>query len=107
MRKKITLLIVCLLYGASIAFAQDITVKGEVKDKQGLPLPGVSVQIKGAARGTVTTGNGTYSLSAPSDAVLTFSFIGYKAIEQPVAGKSTISVTLSEDNNQLSEVVVI
>ena len=107
MRKKIALLIVCLLYGVSIAFAQDITVKGEVKDKQGLPLPGVSVQIKGAARGTVTTGNGTYSLSAPSDAVLTFSFIGYKAIEQPIAGKSTISVTLSEDNNQLSEVVVI
>jgi outer membrane receptor protein involved in Fe transport len=106
-RKKITLLIVCLLYGVSIAFAQDITVKGEVKDKQGLPLPGVSVQIKGAARGTVTGSNGTYSLSAPADAVLTFSFLGYKAIEQPIAGKSAVSITLSEDNNQLNEVVVI
>jgi TonB-linked SusC/RagA family outer membrane protein len=106
-RKKITLLIVCLLYGVSIAFAQDITVKGEVKDKQGLPLPGVSVQIKGAARGTVTGSNGTYSLSAPADAVLTFSFLGYKAIEQPIAGKSALSITLSEDNNQLNEVVVI
>jgi TonB-linked SusC/RagA family outer membrane protein len=106
-RKKITLLIVCLLYGASIAFAQDITIKGEVKDNKGLPLPGVSVQIKGAARGTVTTGNGAYSLSAPADAVLTFSFIGYKSIELPIASKSVVNATLSEDNNQLNEVVVV
>jgi TonB-linked SusC/RagA family outer membrane protein len=107
MRKKITLLIVCLLYGVSIAFAQDVTIKGEVKDKKGLPLPGVSVQIKGAARGTVTSGNGTYSLAAPADAVLTFSYVGFKTIEQPIAGNTAVSVTLSEDNNQLSEVVVI
>jgi TonB-linked SusC/RagA family outer membrane protein len=106
-RKKITLLIVCLLYGVSIAFAQEITIKGEVKDKQGLPIPGVSVQIKGTAKGTVTSGNGVFTLSAPEDAVLTFSFIGYKTIEQPIARKSVINVTLSEDNNQLNEVVVV
>jgi TonB-linked SusC/RagA family outer membrane protein len=107
MRKKITLLIVFLLYGVSMTFAQDITVRGEVKDKQGLPLPGVSVQIKGAPKGTVTSGDGLFSLAAPADAVLTFSFIGYKTIEQPVANNTSINITLSEDNNQLNEVVVI
>ncbi|MDB5021268.1 MAG: SusC/RagA family TonB-linked outer membrane protein, partial [Pedobacter sp.] len=107
MTKKITLLFVCLLYGVSIAFAQDITVKGEVKDNKGLPLPGVSVQIKGAAKGTVTSGNGVYTLSAPANAVLTFSFLGYKTIELPISGKPVVNVTLSEDNNQLNEVVVV
>jgi TonB-linked SusC/RagA family outer membrane protein len=106
-RKKITLLIVFLLYGVSMALAQEITIKGEVKDKQGLPLPGVSVQIKGAPKGTVTSGSGLFTLSAPADAVLTFSFIGYKTIEQPVANNTSLSITLSEDNNQLNEVVVI
>jgi TonB-linked SusC/RagA family outer membrane protein len=107
MRKKIALLFVFLLYGVFMAIAQEISIKGEVKDKQGLPLPGVSIQIKGASRGAVTSGNGTFTLSAPADAVLTFSFIGYKTVEQPVANKTLINVTLSDDDNQLNEVVVI
>jgi TonB-linked SusC/RagA family outer membrane protein len=107
MKKKFTLFIICLLYGVSMAMAQDIVIKGEVKDKQGLPLPGVSVQVKGAARGAVTNGTGAYSLSAPKDATLTFSFIGYKTIEQPIGSKTAINVILTDDNNQLNEVVVV
>ncbi len=107
MRKKFTLFIVCLLCGISIAMAQDITVKGEVKDQKGLPLPGVSVQVKGVARGAITGNNGEFILSAPADATLTFSFIGFKTIEQPIANRTTINVTLADDNNQLNEVVVV
>ncbi|MCD0488221.1 TonB-dependent receptor [Pedobacter sp. MC2016-14] len=107
MRRTFTLFIVCLLCGISIAIAQDITIKGEVKDQQGLPLPGVSVQIKGAARGAVTGNNGEFTLSVPPNATLTFSFIGFKTIEQQVNSRTTVNVTLADDNNQLNEVVVV
>jgi TonB-linked SusC/RagA family outer membrane protein len=107
MRKKFTLFIVCLLCSFSIAIAQDITVKGEVKDEQGLPLPGVSVKVKGTNQGAMTNSNGAYALNAPADASLTFSFIGYKTIEEVVKGRTAINVTLTEDNNQLNEVVVV
>ncbi|MGN7204652.1 SusC/RagA family TonB-linked outer membrane protein [Pedobacter sp. SAFR-022] len=107
MTKKIALFVVFLLYGFSIAIAQEITINGSVKDKQGIALPGVSIQIKGAQRGTVTSAEGRFTLSAPAEATLTFSFIGYTTIEQPVAGKTSMNVVLSEDDNQLDEVVVI
>lgn len=107
MRKKFTLFIVCLLCGLSTAFAQNITVKGEVKDQQGLPLPGVSVKVKGGNQGAMTASNGSYVLTAPTNATLTFSFIGFKTIEQVIGGKTSINVTLADDNNQLNEVVVV
>ncbi len=107
MRKKFTFFIVCLLCSFSIAMAQDITVKGEVKDEQGLPLPGVSVKVKGTNQGAMTGPSGTYALSAPANATLTFSFIGYKTIEEVIKGRTAITVTLTEDNNQLNEVVVV
>lgn len=107
MRKKFTLFIVCLLCSFSIAMAQDVTVKGEVRDEQGLPLPGVSVKVKGTSQGAMTNSNGAYALTAPADASLTFSFIGYKTVEEVINGRTAINVKLTEDNNQLNEVVVV
>jgi len=107
MTKKFTLFIVFLLCSFGIAMAQDITIKGEVRDQQGLPLPGVSVKVKGTSQGAMTGANGSFLLKAPADATLTFSFIGYKTTEQTVAGKTTLNVTLADDNNQLNEVVVV
>ncbi|WP_432710125.1 SusC/RagA family TonB-linked outer membrane protein [Pedobacter sp.] len=107
MRKKFTLFIVCFLYGLSVTMAQDITVRGEVKDELGLPLPGVSVRVKDANQGTMTNNNGSFAITAPANATLTFSFIGYKTIEQNIGGKTTLNITLSDDNNQLNEVVVV
>jgi TonB-linked SusC/RagA family outer membrane protein len=107
MTKKFTLFIVFLLCSFGIAMAQDITIKGEVRDQQGLPLPGVSVKVKGTSQGAMTGANGSFLLKAPADAILTFSFIGYKTTEQTVAGKTTLNVTLADDNNQLNEVVVV
>ncbi|WP_442590213.1 SusC/RagA family TonB-linked outer membrane protein [Pedobacter sp. AW31-3R] len=107
MRQKATLFIICLLCGISVAFAQNINIKGEVKDQQGLPLPGVSVKVKGSTQGVITNGDGSYVLSAPANATLTFSFIGFKTIEEAINKRTTITVTLSDDNQQLNEVVVV
>lgn len=107
MRTKVTLFIICLLFGISAAIAQDITVRGEVKDQQGLPLPGVSVKVKGSNQGVVTGSTGAYVLSAPKDATLIFSFIGFKPVEEVLNNRSTVSITLTDDNQQLNEVVVV
>lgn len=107
MRKKFTLLMVSLLCYVSLSMAQNITIKGQVKDQKGLPLPGVSVKVKGTNLGASTADNGSFSLTAPQNATLEFSFIGYKSVEEAVAGRTSINVTLSDDNQQLNEVVVI
>jgi len=97
----------CLLCGITVAMAQNVTIKGEVKDQQGLPLPGVSVKVKGTNQGAVTNENGVYTLSAPSNATLTFSYIGFKSIEEQVNNRTTVKTTLSDNNEQLNEVIVV
>lgn len=81
-------------------------VTGVVKDNKGEPLPGVSVFVKGATRGTVTDNQGRYSLDVTEGDVLVFSFIGFTKVEMPVSAQSTIDVVLEEDITALSEVVV-
>ncbi|CAN5574904.1 TonB-dependent receptor [soil metagenome] len=86
-------------------YAQDTTVSGTVTDQEG-PVPGVNILIQGTTRGTVTDIEGNYSVSAPSDATLVFSAIGYSVQEIPVNGRSSINVTLEQDVRALQEVVV-
>ncbi|WP_131535712.1 SusC/RagA family TonB-linked outer membrane protein [Pedobacter nototheniae] len=107
MRKKFTLLMVCILCGISLSMAQNVTIKGQVKDQKGLPLPGVSVKVKGTNQGASTQDNGSYTINAPKNATLEFSFIGFKTLEEVVNNRTNINVTLSDDNQQLNEVVVI
>ncbi|WP_443946189.1 SusC/RagA family TonB-linked outer membrane protein [Pedobacter sp. AW1-32] len=107
MRKKFTLLMACILGCISLGMAQNITIKGQVKDQQGLSLPGVSVKVKGTNQGASTSDNGTFTINAAKDAILEFSFIGFKSLEEPVNNRTTINITLSDDNQQLNEVVVI
>jgi TonB-linked SusC/RagA family outer membrane protein len=84
-----------------------IQVKGTVNDEKGLPLPGVSVLIKGTKTGTQTTVNGTYTLSVPDEgSILVFSFIGYERQEVTVGKKTVINITLLPRTDQISEVVV-
>ncbi len=87
--------------------AQQVKVSGVVTDNTGSPLPGVSVKIKGAAGGTMTSGEGTFSLSLPNgDATLVFSYMGYVSQEIAVANRSTLTVKLVEDAQTLNDVVV-
>lgn len=91
------------------AFAQQtLTVSGTVTDVTGAGLPGVTVIVKGTTNGIVTDFDGNYSLSnVPGDAVLVFSFVGMSMQEVPVAGKTSISVTLEEETVGIEEVVAV
>jgi len=83
------------------------TISGMVSDASG-PLPGASIVVKGTTNGTQTDFDGNYTLSGvANNAVLLFSYIGYKSVEIPVNGQSTVNITLEEDASQLEEVVVV
>ena len=89
------------------AFAQK-TVTGTVKDATGEPMIGVSVIVDGTTIGGVTDFDGNYSIKdVPEKGVLKFSYIGYKDQKVPVAGKSSINITMQEDAAALDEVVVV
>ena len=106
MRTMLLFLIVTMIsLGVS---AQNVTVKGTVKDKTGETVIGASVVQKGnASNGTITDIDGNYSLNVPSNATLIFSYVGMTTQEIIVKGQKTINVTLADDAQALEEVVVI
>ncbi len=83
------------------------TVTGRVVDAAGQPLPGAGVLVKGTTKGTTTDVNGRYSIVASPNQTLEYSFIGYTSQEVPVAGRSVIDVTLTDDVTLLEDVVVV
>lgn len=84
------------------------TVKGKVTDASGVPLPGVTVVVKGTTQGIITDMDGNYTLSnVPGDATLIFSFVGMKPQEIPVEGKSIINASLAEETVGIDEVVAV
>ncbi|SHJ08579.1 SusC/RagA family TonB-linked outer membrane protein [Pseudozobellia thermophila] len=107
----------CTLYEAradvspsvsEVGYWQQSTVSGTVKDETGTPLPGASIVEKGTANGVQTDFDGNFSIRpTDSDAVLLVSYIGYKAQEITLKGKSHIDVVLQQDASELDEVVVI
>ncbi len=106
MRKLTVLLVLLLFIGIQAAFAQR-TVTGKVTAVNDAPLPGVTVVIKGTTSGTSTDGNGEYSISVPNNqTVLQFSFIGFQPKEITVGSQSTINVVLEESTEELDEVVI-
>jgi len=108
MKRKITLLVVILLAQCSILLAQNnVTVKGTVKDERGTPFTGVTVTIKGTTNATAADVNGFYSISAPANSTLVYSFLGYDSKEELVNGRTEINVTLTPNVKQLESVVVI
>lgn len=103
--KKIILLLICSLTFSGL-FAQN-TVRGTVTG-EGEALPGVNVLLKGTSKGVVTDIDGSYSIEVPGeDAVLQFSYIGFKPKEVTVGNRSQIDVTLETDLLSLQEVVVV
>ncbi|WP_232834868.1 SusC/RagA family TonB-linked outer membrane protein [Pleomorphovibrio marinus] len=88
---------------------QPFTVSGTVTSEDtGETLPGVNVLVKGTSRGTATDINGEYAIEVPgSDAVLSFSFIGFQVQEETVGNRTTVDVVLGQELSALSEVVVI
>jgi len=88
-------------------YAQNRTVTGTVSAKEdGLPLPGVTVKVKGSVIGTQTGVNGKFTLSVPQNATLVFSYIGYLSIERPVTASGIVNAELESASKQLGEVVI-
>ncbi|MDT0540617.1 TonB-dependent receptor [Croceitalea sp. P059] len=83
------------------------TVTGTVTDSDGAPLPGANVIVQGTSNGTQTDFDGNYTIDADANATLVFSYVGFATQEIAINGQSTIDVSMAEDANQLSEVVVL
>ncbi|MDQ1139929.1 SusC/RagA family TonB-linked outer membrane protein [Pedobacter agri] len=105
---RISVLAVFFLLATNVAFAQNITVKGVVTDGgDKTTMPSVSVQVKGTQTGTQTDATGAYSISAPANATLVFTFVGYATQEVAVANRTTINVVLASGAKDLEQVVVV
>jgi len=99
--------IMLLFFCFSNAGAQTGVVKGTVKDTQGGPLPGVTVQVKGTNTSTSTDVNGKFSITAAKGSILQVRFIGYQPAEVTVGTENTLTVTLAAGQNTLNDVVVV
>ncbi|HMI47970.1 MAG TPA: carboxypeptidase-like regulatory domain-containing protein, partial [Gemmatimonadaceae bacterium] len=78
------------------AFGQNLPVTGTVTSTGGTPLAGVTVRVQGTDQRAVTDAVGKYHLTAPADAVLTFSFVGQRPVQVTVAGRQSIDVTMAQ-----------
>ncbi|MDR2915012.1 MAG: SusC/RagA family TonB-linked outer membrane protein [Tannerella sp.] len=105
MNNKLHLFIGFLLLCSSTIWAQTIKITGVVSDKMG-PITGATVMVKNTTLGTATDIDGNYSIEAPSDGTLVFSYIGYTPIEKRVNNQTTINVELIEDIMAIDEIVV-
>lgn len=105
LRLKALLTLLVGLFLSIGAFAQQIAVKGHVKDTTGEPVIGANVLVKGTTNGTITDFDGNFMLNVPKDAILSVSFVGYKTAE--VKAASSVMVTLEDDSQVLDAVVVI
>ena len=109
MKKVLLALSFLMVFGLGSILAQAQTVTGTVTGSEdGMPIPGVSVFVKGTTVGTVTQVDGTYSLNVPEDAeIIVFSFVGMQTQEIPFEGQATIDVALASDAIAMDEVIVV
>lgn len=108
MKSSKSLLILMFFMLCALSASAQKTVKGTVSDAAGEPLIGVNVIVKGTTTGTVTDVDGNYNLQVPgNNAVLVFSYIGYKTVEVQVGNQTTINQALAEDLETLEDLVVV
>ena len=109
MNNKLNCRLLCTLvlgfFVSLSAMAQEVTVKGHVKDASGEPIMLGTVQVKGTSTGTTTDMNGDFTLKTQLGATLVISYVGY--VTQQVAAKSNVIVILQEDSKLLDESIVI
>jgi TonB-dependent starch-binding outer membrane protein SusC len=107
--KKASLLFLCMMcMGVLPMWAQNIQISGVVTEGDTKEsIPGVNIQIEGTAQGVITDFDGKYTISAPANATLLFSFIGFLPQKIAINGQKTIDVKLMPDTKQLDEVVAI
>ncbi|WP_417355210.1 SusC/RagA family TonB-linked outer membrane protein [Flavobacterium sp.] len=101
------LLVLALVFSTHLCWSQDMNVSGKVTSgDDGMGIPGALVAVKGTTNSVATDIDGNYTISAPLNAVLQFSFIGYQSQEVTVTG-NTVNVVLQEESQELNEVVIV
>lgn len=93
--------------GILLASSQSKQVTGTVTGADNLPIAGATVLVEGTTVGTTTDANGRFSISAPANGSLQFSFIGYQTQVIPIAGKTQVNATLHEDTQAIDDVIVV
>lgn len=108
MRKRFTIILLALLSGVQLIFAQNINVEGVVTDKKtGETLIGAYVLQKGTSSGTITNIDGEFRITVPGNSTLVVSYVGYQSQEIAVNNQSKLRIQLSSDSKSLDEVVVV
>lgn len=110
MKKRLAIFLASMLFvGVQLLQAQTTRITGTVTSSEdGMPLPGVSVIVKGTTVGSATDINGKFELNAPANSVmLTFSFIGYVTQDVAIGGRAIVDVVLTPDSKQIEEVIVV
>jgi TonB-linked SusC/RagA family outer membrane protein len=102
---RVPALLLALVLPAMV-WAQNLNISGTVLDANNEPVIGASVLLKGSSVGAMTSVNGEYSIQAPANGVLVFTFMGMKKVEVPVNGRTRVDVVLQEDASEIDEVVV-
>jgi TonB-linked SusC/RagA family outer membrane protein len=86
---------------------QTTKITGKVTTEKGMPIPGITIQVKGSTIGTTTTADGLFTLQVPDNAILVFSGIGYLRQEIPADGRTHYTIVMKEDIAGLNEIVVV
>ena len=106
--KRISMFQLLIYFSVLLVNAQETSLSGKVSSKDGNPLPGVTVVVKGTSTGTITDSDGHFVLkSIVGSKTLVFSFIGMKSKEVPITTSTGYNIILDEDTYNLEEVVAI
>jgi len=106
MRKTLQLLVLLLLLGHGYSYAQASKIAGKITNASNEALIGVSIVVSGTTQGTTSDVDGNYTLTAPSDATLVFSYVGYVSQTVAVKGRTALNVIMAIDSKEIGEVVV-
>jgi len=105
--RKFSYLLLCLILATGQLWAQNVTLSGKVLDEKGVPVPDVTVLVKGSKVGTKTDNTGSFTLQVPnSTKSLVFSAVGFGVITQDIGKNTSFSITLRSMESVLDEVVV-
>ncbi|MCC8034755.1 MAG: TonB-dependent receptor [Rikenellaceae bacterium] len=105
--RKLVLSLFAVLFCAFQLSAQRQQITGTVTDDAGAPIIGATVYVVETAAGTATDGRGVYTINAPADGTIEFSFLGYQSETISIGGRTTIDVVLHQSAQNIDDVVVV
>ncbi|MCW3466704.1 SusC/RagA family TonB-linked outer membrane protein [Chitinophaga nivalis] len=104
--KRTIALAVWLLVAVAFAYAQSPVLSGKITDKQGTPVPGASIQVKGTKNGTAAAADGSFKIAAKEGDMLIVTAMGFITSQIKAGSSNFLPITLQEDTRNINEVVV-